>query len=131
MGPGRQTANPHHGWLRPGSPNDLTARDLARYMAELLVLPLIVENKSGVGGALGTDLVAKAAPDALTLGLGTSSQLVINMALYKSLPFDLEKDLRMVGLVTRAPMVLAGKATGARSLKDLLIEAKASPTQLS
>ena len=115
----------------PGSTNDLTARELARYMAESLGQPMVVENKPGVGGALGTDAVAKAAPDALTLGLGTSSQLVMNVALYKSLPFDVEKDLRMVGLVTRAPMVLAGKAAGPRSLKDLLAQAKASPARLS
>lgn len=115
----------------PGSINDLTARELARYMAESLGQSVIVENKPGAGGSLGTDAVAKAAPDALTLGLGTSSQLVMNVALYKSLPFDVERDLRMIGLVSRAPMVLAGKAAGPKTISDLLEQAKASPGQIS
>ena len=56
----------------PGSANDLIARELARDMAELLGQPVIVENRPGAGGSLGTEAVAKAAPDGLTLGLGTS-----------------------------------------------------------
>lgn len=115
----------------PGSGNDLTARDLARYMAELLNQPVIVENKPGAGGAIGTEAVTKAAPDGLTVGLGTSSQLVMNVGLYKSLPFDVEKDMRMIGLVARTNMLLAGKANGPKSLKALIAEAKARPGQLS
>lgn len=115
----------------PGSGNDLTARDLARYMAELLNQPVIVENKPGAGGAIGTEAVIKATPDGLTVGLGTSSQLVMNVGLYKSLPFDVEKDLRMIGLVSRTNMVLAGKSTGPKTLKALIAEAKARPGQLS
>lgn len=115
----------------PGSINDLTARELARYMSESLGQPVIVENKPGAGGSLGTDAVAKAAPDALTLGLGTSSQLVMNVALYKSLPFDVEKDLRMIGLVSRAPMVLAARAGGPATLQALIEQAKAKPGEIS
>ncbi len=114
-----------------GSANDLMARDLARYMGEILSQPVIVENKPGAGGMVGTDYVAKSAPDGLTIGLGTSSQLVMNVGLYKSLPFDIEKDLRMVGLVARTNMVLAGKAGGPKTLKALIAEAKARPGQLS
>ncbi|MBS0301692.1 MAG: tripartite tricarboxylate transporter substrate binding protein, partial [Proteobacteria bacterium] len=94
----------------PGSANDLIARELARDMAELLGQPVIVENRPGAGGSLGTEAVAKAAPDGLTLGLGTSSQMVMNVALYRHLPFDVETDLRQIGLIGRTPMVLAGKA---------------------
>ena len=115
----------------PGSVNDLTARELARYMSESLGQPVIVENRPGAGGSLGTDAVAKAAPDGLTLGLGTSSQLVMNVALYKKLPFDVERDLRMIGLVSRAPMVLVGKAGGPGTLKALIASAKAHPGQVS
>lgn len=114
-----------------GSANDLMARDLARYMSEILNQPVIVENKPGAGGMVGTDYVAKSAPDGLTIGLGTSSQLVMNVGLYKSLPFDIEKDLRTVGLVARTNMVLAGKAGGPKTLKALIAEAKARPGQLS
>lgn len=115
----------------PGSANDLIARELARYMAESLKQPVIVENKPGAGGSLGTEAVAKAAPDGLTLGLGTSSQMVMNVALYQNLPFDVERDLRQIGLVGRTPMVLAGKAAGAKSLKALIAQARANPGQLS
>jgi len=115
----------------PGSANDLIARDLARHMADSLKQPVIVENKPGAGGSLGTEAVAKAAPDGLTIGLGTSSQMVMNVALYQNLPFDVERDLRQIGLVGRTPLVLVGKAAGARTLKELIANARANPGQLS
>ena len=115
----------------PGSANDLIARELARYMAEPLGQPVIVENKPGAGGSLGTEMVAKAAPDGLTVGLGTSSQMVMNVALYRNLPFDVERDLRQIGLVGRTPLVLAGKAAGAKKLKELIAAARANPGQIS
>lgn len=115
----------------PGSANDLIARELARDMAELLGQPVIVENRPGAGGSLGTEAVAKAAPDGLTLGLGTSSQMVMNVALYRHLPFDVETDLRQIGLIGRTPMVLAGKASGPKTLKDLIAAARANPGQLT
>ena len=101
----------------PGSGNDITARDLARYMGELLKQPVIVENKPGAGGSIGTEYVARAAPDGLTIGFGTSSQMVMNVGLYRSLPFDVDRDLRSVGLVSRTNMLLAGKAAGPKPCK--------------
>ena len=115
----------------PGSGNDITARDLARFMADELHQPVIVENKPGAGGSIGTEAVAKAVPDGLTVGLGTSSQMVMNVGLYKSLPFDVDRDLRLIGLVSRTNMLLAGKAAGPKTLKALIAEARAKPGQLS
>lgn len=115
----------------PGSANDLIARELARYMAESLGQPVIVENRPGAGGSLGTEVVAKAAPDGLTLGLGTSSQMVMNVALYRHLPFDVETDLRQIGLIGRTPLVLAGKASGPKTLKELIVAARANPGQVT
>lgn len=115
----------------PGSANDLIARELARHMAESLGQPMIVENRPGAGGSLGTEAVAKAAPDGLTLGLGTSSQMVMNVALYRHLPFDVETDLRQIGLIGRTPLVLAGKAAGAKTLKELIASARANPGQIT
>src|SRR5690606_19988477 len=57
--------------------------------------------------------------------------LVMNVGLYKTMPFDIEKDLRMIGLVARTNLVLAGKANGPKTLKALIAEAKAKPGQLS
>ncbi|MBS0598895.1 MAG: tripartite tricarboxylate transporter substrate binding protein [Proteobacteria bacterium] len=115
----------------PGSGNDIIARELAPFMGASLKHPVIVENRPGAGGSVGTDVVAKAAPDGLTLGLGTSSQLVMNVGLYRHLPFDVEKDLRVVGLISRTPMLLAGKASGAKTLKELIAQARANPGQIT
>jgi tripartite-type tricarboxylate transporter receptor subunit TctC len=92
---------------------------------------VVVENRAGAGGALGTDVVAKAPPDGHTIGLGTSSQLVMNVGLHKSLPFDVERDLRLIGLVSRTPMLLAASAAGPKSIADLIAQAKAQPGKLS
>jgi len=115
----------------PGSGNDLTARELAQHMAETLGQPVVVENRAGAGGALGTDVVAKAVPDGHTIGLGTSSQQVMNVGLHKSLPFDVERDLRLIGLASRTPMLLAASAAGPKSIADLIAQAKSQPGKLS
>ena len=71
-----------------GSSTDVMARDMAVSMANSLGQSVIVANRAGAGGVTGTDFVAKSAPDGYTLGWGTSSQLVMNPGVYKSLPFD-------------------------------------------
>lgn len=115
----------------PGSGNDLIARDLAQAMGETLGQPVVVENRPGGGGSVGTDVVAKAAPDGYTIGLGTSSQLVMNVGLYKNLPFDVERDLRSIGLVARTSMVLVASNGMPRTLKDLIAHAKANPGKVT
>ncbi len=114
-----------------GSVNDTIARDLAQQMAETLGQPIVVENRTGAGGAVGTAAVAKAPPDGCTIGLGTSSQLVMNVGLYKSLPFDVDRDLRSIGLVARTPLVLAASTAMPPALKDMIAMARAKPGQLS
>jgi tripartite-type tricarboxylate transporter receptor subunit TctC len=114
-----------------GSGNDLIARELARYMGEILGQSVVVENRTGGGGSVGTDVVAKAAPDGYTIGLGTSSQLVMNVGLYKSLPFDVERDLRSIGLVARTPLVLVASAAMPKTLKELIAHAKANPGKVT
>ena len=115
----------------PGSFNDIAARELARFMGETLGHPMIVENRPGAGGSVGTEVVVKAPPDGATIGLGTSSQMVMNVALYRNLPFDVDKDLRLIGLVGRTPLLLAGKASGPKTLKELIAHARANPGQVS
>ena len=92
-----------------GSGNDVIARLLAPRLSEQLGQPVTVENRTGAGGMIGTDAVAKAAPDGYTLGLGTSSQLVMNPALYRTMPFDIDRDLTTVGLISSTPLVLVSK----------------------
>ncbi len=114
-----------------GSVNDTIARDLAQQMGETLGQPVVVENRTGAGGAVGTAAVAKAPPDGYTVGLGTSSQLVMNVGLYKSLPFDVDRDLRSVGLVARTPLGLAASTALPPALTDVIALARAKPGQLS
>lgn len=115
----------------PGSGNDLIARQLAPKLAEALGQPVVVENRAGAGGMIGTDAVAKAAPDGYTIGLGTSSQLVMNPALNPKLPFDIERDLTTIGLISRTQMILAGRRDGPTDLRTLIARAKAAPGKIS
>ncbi|MDB5965613.1 MAG: Tripartite-type tricarboxylate transporter, receptor component TctC [Polaromonas sp.] len=114
-----------------GSGNDVIARELGRYMGEILGQPMVVENRTGGGGAIATDFVAKAAPDGYTIGLGTSSQLVMNVGLYPRLPFDVDKDLRAIGLVSRTPLVLVASTSMPNSLKELIAYARANPGKVT
>lgn len=114
-----------------GSGNDLIARELAHPMSEFLGQSVVVENRAGGGGSVGTDVVAKSAPDGYTIGMGTSSQLVMNVGLYKSLPFDVERDLQSIGLVAYTPLVLVASASMPKTLKELIAYAKANPGKVT
>ena len=115
----------------PGSGNDIIARQLAPKLGEALGQTFIVENRAGGGGLIGTEAVVRAAPDGYTIGLGTSSQLVMNPALIAKLPFDIERDLAMIGLVSRTQMVLAARRDGPADLRALVARAKAAPGKLT
>jgi tripartite-type tricarboxylate transporter receptor subunit TctC len=114
-----------------GSGNDVIARLLAPRLSEALGQPVTVENRTGAGGMIGTEAVAKAPPDGYTLGLGTSSQLVMNPALYRSLPFDIDRDLTTVGLISATPLVLASRKGGWNDMKALIAAARANPGKIS
>lgn len=88
----------------PGGGADTSARIVARRLGETLGQPVVVENRTGGGGAIGAEFVAKSAPDGYTL-LFDASGIVINTAARK-LPFDLQRELTPVSLVVTAPMVL-------------------------
>ena len=111
----------------PGSVNDAMARELAKSLYESLGQTVVVENKPGAGGITGTDFVARAAPDGYTLGFGTSSQLVMNVGLYKKLAFDVDHDIKPIGLVSKTPLALVVKGDGPATLSDLVKQAKAKP----
>ena len=115
----------------PGSGNDVIARLLAPKLAEALGQPVAVENRTGAGGMIGTDAVAKAAPDGYTIGLGTSSQLVMNPALFRTMPFDIDRDLTTVGLISSTPLVLTSKKGGWADLTALIAFAKANPGKVT
>ena len=92
-----------------GGPTDALARILCQRMGEALGQQLIVENVGGAGGTIGVAKVARAAPDGYTLAFTHMGTLAVNIALYKSLPYDSQKDFEPVGLGGTNPMVLVAK----------------------
>ena len=89
-----------------GGPVDLSARLLAPKLQDALGQPVLVENKTGAGGNIGADFVAKSAPDGYTLVMGAIATHAINPALYPKLPYDPVRDFRHVALLVQVPNVL-------------------------
>jgi tripartite-type tricarboxylate transporter receptor subunit TctC len=89
-----------------GGSADLLARILATHMQAKFGQAVVVENRAGAGGSIGTNYVAKAAPDGYTLLLGTVSSIAVNAALYAKLPFDVDKDLQPVTQLVSFPNLL-------------------------
>ena len=112
----------------PGGGNDVFARQMAKGLGELRSQAVVVENKPGAGGNLGTEQVVRSAPDGTTLLLGHSGTVSINAALYKGLKFDARKDLMPVAMFASSALVLVVPASSSvRSLADLVAIAKAQP----
>ena len=115
----------------PGGGNDILARALAPKMGEFLGQPVVIDNRAGAGGNIGTDLAAKSAPDGYTI-LIASNQVTINPWLYEKLPFDIEKDFVAVAQAASVPMVLTvHPSVQATTLKEFIALAKASAAKLN
>ena len=115
----------------PGGSTDTLARELARELGPLLNRTVIVENKSGAGGNLAADTVAKAAPDGSTLLLSFTSH-TINATLYPKLPFDPVADFTALTMVATSPSVLvAHPGLPVNSVKELIAYAKPRPGKLN
>jgi len=105
----------------PGGGNDVFARQMAKGLGELRGQPVVVDNKPGAGGNLGTEQVVRSAPDGLTLLLGHSGTVSINPALYKGLKFDARKDLLPVAMFASSALVLVVPASSpVRTVADLV-----------
>lgn len=118
--------------LAAGGPADTAARVFAPYFSEALGQSAFIENRSGASSVVGTESVVRAAPDGYTLLFGSSSSFAVNPAVMKSLRFDVQKDLRLVGLVSYTPHVLVVRGSlPARSLADLVTLAKQQPGKLT
>ncbi len=116
----------------PSGNVDITARTLAPGFSEALGQQVIVENRAGAGGTIGTAAVAKSAPDGYTLLLGSSGTVTAGPAVYKNLSFDPIKDLVAVGPIQSVPMVLtAAPKTPVANFKELLAYAKSKGSPVS
>jgi tripartite-type tricarboxylate transporter receptor subunit TctC len=114
-----------------GGPTDVLARAIASDLADKLSQQFVVENRSGAGGNVGAASVAKAAPDGHTLLFATTS-VVNNRFMYKSVPFDADRDFVPIVLISKTPIVLvASQATGLKRLDALIARAKADPGKLN
>lgn len=119
----------------PGGPIDVTARALAERVKDTLGT-VIIDNKAGAGGNIGADLVAKSAPDGLTIGIAATATHAVNPWLYARMPYDAGKDFAGITQMVRVPNVLVVNAARAeqlkiRTLQDLIAYAKANPGKLN
>jgi tripartite-type tricarboxylate transporter receptor subunit TctC len=113
----------------PGGGNDIVGRIVAQRLNEALGVPVVVDNRGGAGGTIGTDILSKAPPDGHTL-LVNNISLAVNATLYEKLPYDTLKDLAPVTLLGRQPNVLVvHPSVPAATMKELIALARAKSGQ--
>ncbi|MFD0668771.1 Bug family tripartite tricarboxylate transporter substrate binding protein [Ramlibacter sp. MAHUQ-53] len=116
----------------PGGGFDFVGRLLADRLGKLMEQPFVVENRPGSGTLVGTDAVAKAAPDGYTLLVGSVSNIALNPGLYRNLPYDSLRDFEPLGLaVAYSYTLIARKDLPLASLRDVIAHARANPGKLS
>jgi tripartite-type tricarboxylate transporter receptor subunit TctC len=114
-----------------GGPNDIIARVVGQRMSEITKQPVIIDNRGGQGGVLGTDAVAKAPPDGYTIGIVSASSLVINPTMER-VPYDVARDFAPITLVTTVPeMLVVASNVPAKNMDELVALAKAQPGKLN
>ena len=115
----------------PGGSNDIMARITGQKLSESLGQPVVVDNRAGASGIVGTDIAAKAPPDGYTV-LMMSLTFAVNPSLFKKLPYDTQKDLTPVTLVAFAPLMLVvHPSIPAKTVQDFIGYAKANPGKLN
>jgi tripartite-type tricarboxylate transporter receptor subunit TctC len=115
-----------------GGSTDAIARIVAEAMRGPLGQTVIVENRGGGGGSIGTAAIARAAPDGLTIGMGTASTLAINPAAYVKLPYDVLADLAPIGVIAEVPNIMSiNPAVPAKDMASFIALAKAKPDALA
>jgi tripartite-type tricarboxylate transporter receptor subunit TctC len=115
-----------------GGATDVIARLLAQKLGDAWGQTVVVENKSGAGGNLGTDLAAKSPPDGYTIVMVSGSIVTANQYIYKNMPFDAEKDLVPITNVATGPQVIViNSSIPAKDLKEFIAYAKANPKKVN
>jgi len=114
-----------------GGPNDIIARVIGQRMSELIKQPVLIDNRGGQGGVLGTDAVAKANPDGYTIAISSAGALAISPSMEK-VAYDTLKDLQAITLVAKVPeMLVVATTVPARDMNELIALAKAQPGKLN
>ncbi len=115
----------------PGGSTDALARIIAPEIGKRLGQNVVVENRAGAGGTIGTAEIARAEPDGYTIGLGAPGPLTVNVTLMDNLPYDAVRDFAPVALIVNLPVVLvANKAVPANDIRSLIAADKANPGKL-
>lgn len=116
----------------PGGPTDILARLIAQKLSESMGQPVVVENRAGASGIIGTEAAAKSPPDGYTLVTGNNATFGANVSLFKKLPYDPVKDFSPIVLVATQPNILVvHPSLPVTSVKELIAFAKARPGQLN
>ena len=116
----------------PGGTTDILARLISAKLGTALGQPVLVENKAGAGGNIGSDFVAKSAADGYTILGGTISSHAINVSMYKDMPYDPVKDFVPVTLIgTNANVLIVDPKSPAKTVQELIAQTKAKPGSMS
>ena len=111
-----------------GGGADSRSRQIALKMSAILTQPIIVDNKPGAGGNIGTEFIAKAAPDGYTIGMGNFAPMAVNKTLFGNLRYDPETDLTPIVLIEKGPLVLVvNPSSPYKTVQDIVAAAKAKP----
>ena len=118
--------------LAPGGTTDIMARTMSQQLSGTLGQPVITENRTGAGGTVGTDLVAKSPPDGYTLLIISADTYTTNAVLYSNLPFDSRKDLKPLSVLAASPSILTvHPSLPVKTVKELVALSKARPRDLN
>ena len=116
----------------PGGNIDITARVMAPGLSDVLGQSIVVDNRGGAGGIIGTDLVAKSTPDGYTLVLASSGTVTVAPSLYTKMPYHPVKDLSAIALLSYVPIVLVvNPGMPAKTVKDFIALARSSPGKMT
>ena len=122
-------------WICPyaaGGNADTRSRQVAKVMSQILGQPIVIDNKPGAGGNIGTDAIAKAKPDGYTIGMGNFAPLAVNHALFKKINFDPVNDVVPIMLIEKGPLILTVRDDSPfKSVADIVKAAKAAPGRLT
>ena len=115
-----------------GGGADARSRQIAQKMSVILKQPIIVDNKPGAGGNIGTEYIARATPDGYTIGMGNFAPLAVNKTLFGNLRYDPETDLTPIILIEKGPLVLVVNPNSPyKTVQDIVAAAKAKPGSLT
>ena len=115
-----------------GGGADSRSRQIAQKMSVILKQPIIVDNKPGAGGNIGTEFISRAAPDGYTIGMGNFAPMAVNKTLFANLRYDPETDITPIVLVEKGPLVLVVNPNSPyKTVQDIVAAAKAKPGSLT